>query len=70
MKIVMEKVPPEKLAKYLENTSLRIFGVTPISEGYRPDQEEKMQTLYNVEILVLGELRDKFSALLESGSSK
>jgi ABC-type enterochelin transport system ATPase subunit len=70
MKIVMEKLQPEKLAKYLENTSLRVFGVTPISEGYRPDQEEKMQTLYNVEMLVLGELRDKFAALLEGGSSE
>ena len=70
MKVVMEKLSPEKLAKYLENTSLRVFGVTPISEGYRPDQEEKMQTFYNVEILVLGDLQEKFSALLEGGSSE
>jgi len=68
MKVVMDKVAPEKLAKYLENKQLRIFGVTPISEGYRPDQEEKMQTSYNVEMLVLDELRRKFEALLESSS--
>ncbi len=68
MKIVMEKVPSERLAKYLENKALRVFGVTPISEGYRPDQEEKMQTSYNVEMLVLGELREKFAVLLEGQS--
>ena len=65
MKIVMEKLTPEKLARYLENKALRVFGVTPISEGYRAEQEEKMQTLYNVEMLVLGELREKFAAMLE-----
>jgi len=65
MKVVMEKVPSERLAKYLENKALRVFGITPISEGYRPDQEEKMQTSYNVEMLVLGELRDRFAVLLE-----
>lgn len=65
MKVVLEKVTPEKLARYLENKALRVFGVTPMSEGYKPDQPEKMQTLYNVEVLVLGELRQEFSALLE-----
>jgi len=65
MKIVMEKLTPEKLARYLENKALRVFGITPISEGYRPNEEEKMQTLYNVEMLVLGELREKFAAMLE-----
>ncbi len=69
MKIAMEKIPPDKLARYLENKALRVFGITPISEGYRPDQEEKMQTLYNVEILILDELQDKFSKLLEGPSS-
>lgn len=69
MKVVMEKVVPEKLAKYLENKSLRVFGVTPISEGYKPDQPEQMQTLYSVEMLVLGDLRKQFLALLESGSA-
>jgi hypothetical protein len=69
MKVVMEKVPPEKLAKYLENKALRVFGVTPISEGYKPDQPEQMQTLYSVEMLVLGELQKKFLALLEGGSA-
>lgn len=68
MKIVLEKVSPEKLAKYLENPTLRVFGITPISEGYRPGQEEKTQTLYNVEILVLGELRDRLLGLLEVAS--
>jgi hypothetical protein len=65
MKVVMERVPPEKLARYLENTALRIFGVTPISEGYKADKEEEMRTQYNVEILVVGELRDKLLKLLE-----
>lgn len=69
MKVVMEKVQPEKLAKLLQNKQLRVFGLTPISEGYRPDQEEKMQTSYNVEMLVLDELRRKFEALLEGSSS-
>ncbi len=69
MKIAMEKIPPDKLARYLENKALRVFGITPISEGYRPDQEEKMQTLYNVEILILDELQDKFAKLLEGPSS-
>lgn len=68
MKVVMEKVPSERLAKYLENKALEVFGITPISEGYKPDQPEKMQTSYNVEMLVLGELRDKFAALLEGQS--
>jgi hypothetical protein len=68
MKIVMEKVPPEKLAKYLENKALRVFGVTPISEGYKPDQPEQMQTLYSVEMLVVGEVRHQFLKLLEGGS--
>jgi hypothetical protein len=68
MKIVMEKVTPEKLARYLENKALRVFGITPISEGYKPDQPEQMQTLYTIEILVLGDLRHKFSALLEGGA--
>ena len=65
MKIVMEKLTPEKLARYLENKALHVFGITPISEGYRPNEEEKTQTLYDVEMLVLGELRDKFAAFLE-----
>ena len=69
MKVVMEKVTPEKLAKYLENKALRVFGVTPMSEGYKPDQPEKMQTLYNVEVLVLGDLQKQFLALLEGGSA-
>jgi hypothetical protein len=69
MKVVMDKVPPEKLAKLLQNKQLRVFGLTPMSEGYRPDQEEKMQTTYNVEMLVLDELRRKFEALLEGSSS-
>jgi hypothetical protein len=65
MKIVMEKVTPDKLARYLQNNSLRVFGVTPISEGYKPDREDEMNTHYNVEMLVLGELRDTFFKLLE-----
>ena len=65
MKIVMEKVSPEKLARYLENKALRVFGVTPISEGYKPNKEDEMTTQYNVEVLVLGELRDAFLKLLE-----
>jgi hypothetical protein len=69
MKVVMDKVPPEKLAKFLQNKQLRVFGLTPISEGYRPDQEEKMQTSYNVEMLVLDELRRRFEAMLEGSSS-
>ncbi len=65
MKIVMEKVAPDKLARYLENKALRVFGVTPISEGYKPDKEGEMITHYNVEVLVLGELRSTFLKLLE-----
>jgi len=65
MKIVMEKVAPDKLARYLENKALRVFGVTPISEGYKPNKEDEMITQYNVEMLVLGELRDRFVKLLE-----
>jgi len=65
MKIVLEKVTPDKLARYLENKALRIFGITPISEGYRPSVEEEMQTFYNVEMLVLGKLKQQFTDLLE-----
>ena len=68
MKVALEKVSSDTLARLLENKELRVFGITPISEGYRPDQEEKMQTAYNVEMLVLGDLLDKFSALLEGHS--
>lgn len=65
MKIVMEKVTPDKLARYLENKALRVFGITPISEGYKPNKEDEMIAQYNVEIFVLGELRNTFLKLLE-----
>jgi len=65
MKIVMEKVTPEQLARYLQNKALRIFGITPISEGYKPNVEEEMRTFYNVEVLVLGKLKQQFADLLE-----
>jgi hypothetical protein len=66
MKIVMEKVSPEMLARYLENKALRVYGITPISEGYKPNIEEEMRTFYNVEILVLGKLKQQFADLLEA----
>jgi hypothetical protein len=69
MKIVLDKATPDQLARYLENKALRVFGITPISEGYKPDREEEMVTRYNVEVLVLGELRNTFLKLLESGSA-
>lgn len=65
MKIVLEKVTPEQLARYLENKALRVYGVTPMSEGYKPNEPEQMQTLYNIEVLVLGDLRKEFLKLLE-----
>jgi hypothetical protein len=65
MKIVLEKVLPADLARYLENKQLRVFGITPISEGYKPDKEQEMQTVYNVEILVLGKLKKQFVELLQ-----
>ncbi|MBN1918158.1 MAG: hypothetical protein JW889_09630 [Verrucomicrobia bacterium] len=70
MKIVLEKVTPETLARYLENKALRIYGITPVSEGYKPNVEEEMRTSYNVEILVLGKLKQQFADLLEGRPAK
>jgi hypothetical protein len=69
MKIVIEKATAEQLARYLQNKLLRVYGVTPISEGYKPNEPEQMQTLYNIEILVVGDLRKQFLKLLEAGSA-
>jgi hypothetical protein len=65
MKIVLEKVSPETLARYLENKLLRVYGITPMSEGYKPNIEDEMRTFYNVELLVLGKLKQQFADLLE-----